>query len=272
MIPLAGKPIIITGASSGIGRATAIACAGAGMPVAALSRRTDRLEELTSEIESAGGRAIAVPGDVTHQPDCERLVERCVEAFGSIYGVFACAGFGQQSAVHQLCEADLRAIFETNLFGSLNVIRPALEPMLEAGRGHVLMCSSCLSKLSIPWYAPYCATKACQNMFGRAMRIELRGRGVHVSTIHPAGTRTELFDVMRERSDEDLITDLSPDRFMQPPERIARAVVSCLRRPRAEVWTRPALRIAMVLGDLSPRLTDAFLARQITRARSRLDQ
>ncbi|MFG0283878.1 MAG: SDR family NAD(P)-dependent oxidoreductase [Phycisphaerales bacterium JB039] len=272
MIPLAGRPIIITGASSGIGRATALACAAEGMPVAVLARRAERLADLIGQIESSGGRAIAVAGDVTQPADCERLVEQCLEAFGSVYGVFACAGFGQQSAVHEVSESDLRAIFETNFFGSLNVIRPALEPMLEAGGGHVLMCSSCLSKISIPWYAPYCATKACQNIFGRAMRIELRGRGVHVSTIHPAGTRTELFDVMRDRSDEELITDLSPDRFMQTPERVARAVISCLRRPRAEVWTRPTLRAALVLGDLVPRLTDALLARQIARARARLDQ
>ena len=272
MIPLDGKPIIITGASSGIGRATAFACAGAGMPVAALARRTERLDDLVGEIESGGGSAIAVAGDVTHAPDCERVVERCLESFGAVYSIFACAGFGQQSAVHELCEADLRAIFETNFFGSINAIRPALAPMLEAGRGHVIMCSSCLSKISIPWYAPYCATKACQNIFGRAMRIELRGRGVHVSTVHPAGTRTELFDVMRDRSSEDLITDLSPDTLMQPPERVAGAVLSCLRRPRAEVWTRPTLRVAMVLGDLAPRLTDALLARRIGRARQRPDQ
>lgn len=269
MIPLDGKPIVITGASSGIGRAAAVACAAAGMPVTVMARRGDRLEALVGEIEAAGGRALAAPGDVGRPGDCERAVERCVERFGSVYAVFACAGFGAQSAVHEMADADLREMFEVNFFGSLNIIRPALKYMLAEGRGHVMMCSSCLSKISIPWYASYCATKACQDMFGRAMGVELRGRGVHVSTIHPAGTRTELFEVLEQRSSEDVITNMSPDSLLQPPEQVARAVVRCLRRPRREVWTRRGLRTLTVLADLAPRATDWYLAREIARRRAK---
>src|SRR5690606_32773656 len=183
----------------------------AGMPVTAMARRADRLEALVSEIEAAGGRALAAPGDVAKAGDCERAIERCAERFGGVYAVFACAGFGIQEAVHEMPDADLRAMFEANFFGSLNIIRPALDVMLAAqpARGHVLMCSSCLSKIAIPWYAAYCATKSCQEIFGRAMAIELRGRGVHVSTIHPAGTRTELFEVLEQRSRDELITNMS---------------------------------------------------------------
>lgn len=270
MIPLAGKPIVISGASSGIGRASAVACAAAGMPVAAMARRAERLDELVREIEGAphGGRAIGIVGDVTRPGDCERAVERCAEAFGSVYGVFACAGIGAQRPVHEMCDADLRQMFEVNFFGSMNLIRPALELMLEAGAGHVMMCSSCLSKISIPLYAPYCATKACQNIFGRAMAAELRDRGVHVSTVHPARTRTEWSAVMRGRSSEPLITEAGGEGGGQPPERVARAVVTCLRRPQPEVWTRPGLRTALILADLTPRLTDAVLMRQIRKRRA----
>src|SRR5690606_522680 len=135
MIPLDGKPIVITGASSGIGRAAAVACAAEGMPVTVIARRGDRLDALVSEIEAAGGRALAAPGDVVRAGDCERAVERCVERFGSVYAVFACAGFGAQSAVHETPDADLREMFEVNFFGSLNIIRPALEVMLAADGG-----------------------------------------------------------------------------------------------------------------------------------------
>src|SRR5207237_1833907 len=98
---LTGKPIAITGASSGIGRATAIACARAGMPVAVGARRADRLESLSAEIAAAGGRAIAVQMDVDKPEDCQRLIDRTIGAFGSIYAVFANAGFGLHKPIHQ---------------------------------------------------------------------------------------------------------------------------------------------------------------------------
>src|SRR6187549_2932574 len=105
-IELRGKPIAITGASSGIGRATAIACARAGMPVAAAARREDRLEGLVEEINRAGGRAIAVRTDVTDAGDCERLIAGTVEAFGSVYAVYANTGYGMEKAVHLMSDAE----------------------------------------------------------------------------------------------------------------------------------------------------------------------
>src|SRR5882724_761167 len=126
MIDLTGKPIAITGASSGIGRATAIACAAAGMPVALGARRVEKLESAVREITAAGGRAIAVPTDVDKPEDCRRLVDRTVAEFGSIYAVFANAGYGFEKAMADTTDAELRAIFETNFFGTMNTIRPAM--------------------------------------------------------------------------------------------------------------------------------------------------
>src|ERR1044071_8891757 len=124
VIELAGRPITITGASSGIGLATALACARAGMPVTLAARREDRLTEAVEKIRSAGGKAIAVRADVNNPDDCRALVERTVSEFGSIYAVFANAGYGAFMPISTTPDDDLRAIFETNLWGTLNTIRP----------------------------------------------------------------------------------------------------------------------------------------------------
>src|SRR5262249_55651912 len=126
-IDLTGKPIAITGASSGIGLATALACARAGMPVALAARREDRLSAAVEKIRATGGKAIAVRTDVDKPEDCRALVERTVSEFGSIYAIFANAGYGAFMPIATTPDEDLRAIFETNFWGTLNTIRPALE-------------------------------------------------------------------------------------------------------------------------------------------------
>ncbi|MFG0273667.1 MAG: SDR family NAD(P)-dependent oxidoreductase [Phycisphaerales bacterium] len=268
-IALTGRPILITGASSGIGRASALACARAGMPVAIAARRLDRLESLAREIEATGGRALPIELDVADADACARAVARTAEAFGSIYAVFANAGFGFERPMHETSRADLREIFEVNFWGSMHIIDPALPRMLEAGAGHVLLCSSCLAALPIPWYGAYTATKAAQRHIGRAMRVELAPAGVHVTTVHPVGTKTEFFDIADERSRGATLFDRTNERFMQAPERVARAVVRVLEKPRPEVWTSPSARFTMHLAALMPRTTDRVLTRMAKRRRAK---
>lgn len=259
MIALVGKPIAITGASSGIGRATALACARAGMPVAVAARRADRLESLVREISAAGGRAIAVACDVDRDSDCVCLIQRTIEAFGSIYAVFANAGYGLEKPIHETSDTELRGIFETNFFGTMKTIRPALPHLLAAGTGHVVVCSSCLSKLAVPGFGAYSATKAAQDHIARAMRAELGGRGIAVSSVHPIGTRTEFFAQVAgsERAPMSLHT---PEFFMQRPERVANAIVRRLRKARGgEVWTSAIMRLLFAGAVAFPALTDRML-------------
>ncbi len=265
-IDLRGLPIAITGASSGIGLATAIECARAGMPVALGARRVDRLEAAVAEIEKAGGRAIGVACDVARAEDCERLVDECARAFGGVYAAFANAGYGIEGLAHELSDEAYREIFDVNFFGTLRTIRPALARMLDAGRGHVLICSSFVSKLGIPTLSAYSATKAAQDHVGRALRIELAGR-VHVSTVHPIGTDTEFSSVVTARSGDKPRTARAPRAWRQPAGTVARAVVSCLRRPRGEVWTRASARWLAGLAVACPSLADRMLARNLNSQR-----
>jgi short-subunit dehydrogenase len=265
MVDLKGKPIAITGASSGIGRATALACARAGMPVAVMARREDKLRSLVREIEALGGRAVALVGSVDKPDDCERLIARTIEAFGSIHAVFANAGYGLERPIHEMSDADMRAIFETNFFGTLSTTRPAVRAMLAAGSGHVLICSSCLSKFGTAYHGAYSATKAAQNHIARAMNIELAARRIRVSSVHPVGTKTEFFETARINSGGATMLDNSPGAFMQSPDRVARAIVACLRRPRSEVWTSLPARLFFGLVTMFPALGDAVMRRWAAR-------
>lgn len=267
-INLRDKPICITGASSGIGRATAIECARSGMPVVCAARREDKLREVVEEIRTQGGRAEYVVVDVADAGACRAMIDSTVETFGSIYAVFANAGYGVERAVHEMSDADLREMFEVNFFGTMNSIRPAIGPMIEQGAGHVLLCSSCLAKFSMPYYGVYGATKAAQCHIGRAMKLELESTGVHVSTILPVGTRTEFGQVSKRRSGVSPIMDRTPDRFMQSAERVARAIVKCLGKPKSEVWTSRLTLYSAAVMTAFPRSVDV-IGRSMVKRRQR---
>ncbi len=256
-IDLAGKPIAITGASSGIGAATAFACAKAGMPVALAARRTEKLEALAERIRQSGGKAIAVPCDVTSQDECDALIARTIESFGSVYAVFANAGFGAKHTLLGTSGALLREMFEVNFFGTIHTIRAAAKPMLESRSGHILICTSCLSALPSPGYSVYSATKSAQHHIGRALNVELASAGVHVTTVHPVRTNTEFFDAMQARKNE-TVPPRTHNRS-QSPDRVAGAVVRSLMKPRPEVWMSQPARLGVQLAAMFPGLTDRVI-------------
>ncbi len=256
-INLKNKPICITGASSGIGRAAALACARAGMPVLVAARRLEKLEELVEHIRQEGGAAEPFQVDVTNTQACDEMIARAIEAFGSIYAVYANAGYGLEKAIHEMSDAEMRDIFETNFFGALNTIRPALPHLMRAQQGHILLCSSCVARHPLVYYAAYSATKSAQHHIGRAMRLELEPFGVHVSTIYPVGTKTEFFDRAADQSQSSKLVSHQPDRLKQSPERVARATIKALRRPRPEVWTSWPVRLGISISAFVPRLSDA---------------
>jgi short-subunit dehydrogenase len=267
-IDLSGKPIAITGASSGIGRATALACAKAGMPVVVGARRVDLLDALVGEIRAAGGQAEAVACDVDKPEDGERLTARTIEAFGSIYSVFANAGFGLEGAVADLTMEQWDSIIRTNFYGTLHTISPALKAMRAAGSGHILICSSCVSKVGLPFHSAYSATKAMQDHVGRALRLELEGSGIHVSTLHPIGVSTEFSARVAERAGGKRTAVRTPDSMKQTPQFVASRVLDSLRKPVGEIWTHLPTRLAMGVLTMMPGIGDWYLARRLKKQRA----
>lgn len=268
------KVICITGASAGIGKATALACAREGMRVVVSARREDRLTELSDQINAAGGEAIPVVCDVASDEQVNTLVQRTLDHFGQLDAVLANAGYGLEQASATFNEHDWRQIFEVNFWGTMRVIG-ASAPILQAqGHGHILITSSCLSRFTLPYYSAYSATKASQTQVARSMRLELAPDGIDVSVVHPIATRTEFFDKTAKASGTEHVgvPQHAPKMFVQPPERVAKAIVKCLRKPVPEVWTSHLTRVGVSLMVLFPWFPDMLFKKEATRGRARLEQ
>ena len=254
------RPIIITGGGSGIGAATARACAAAGMPVVIAGRRRESLSQVASGIEHAGGQCIGVPVDVTDPDHTGVLLEACASAFAPAWAVFANAGRGLDRVGHKTSLEDMRSIFEVNVFATQQLLAHAARDMLQRDTGgHLLACSSCVARFAPPYHAAYSATKAAQDLVCQSMRVELAPRGIHVSTVHPVATTTEFFDVSASisgREDNPSGLEQTPPLFRQSAEHVARAVVRCLKRPRPEVWPSRLARYGAALHAFFPRLFD----------------
>jgi len=260
-IKLQGRGVIVTGASSGIGAATAIACARAGMAVALFARSADKLEIVKERIERAGGRAIVVVGAVEDLDANAELIAKSEEAFGDVHCAIANAGYGLEGECATMAIEQIREIFEVNFYGSLNLVQPMVAKFRARGSGHALMVSSALSKIGLPYYGAYSATKAAQDHFCRAMRLELLGTGVMVSSVHPVLTETGFHEALADRAGGELRVGRPAKK--QSAERVADAIVKCLKRPRGEVWTSWGSRIGLGASVMMPGVTDMILRRMV---------
>jgi short-subunit dehydrogenase len=243
-----------------------------GMRLVLAARRLERLHEVANAIRTRGGQVHAVALDVAAPGASAQLLAAAERAFGGFDVVFANAGYGMERAHHQTSDADLRQMFEVNFFAGLDLVTLAARRMIAANRrGHLLMSSSCLAKFTLPYYGAYAATKAAQAMMCRAMRFELEPHGIEVSSVHPVTTVTEFFEQSAARSGRGgggaKVPDHAPRFFVQPPERVARAVVDCLRRPRSEVWTSLLVRLAAGVITAFPSVFDGACRREAARSR-----
>lgn len=194
--PLQEQTIVITGASSGIGRATALAAARRGARVVLAARDAAELAGLEDEIRRAGGRALAVPTDVTVEPQVQALADRAAETFGSIDTWVNNAGVSVYGAFEQLCSEEARRIMDVNYFGQVYGCRAAL-PYLRAQRRGALICiGSALSDRGVQMQSAYCASKHAVKALTEALRVELQEAGseVQVTLIKPASFNTPLFE------------------------------------------------------------------------------
>jgi NADP-dependent 3-hydroxy acid dehydrogenase YdfG len=235
--PLAGRVGVVTGASSGIGAATARALAAAGMTVVVGERRADRLAALCDEIRAAGGRAEAVQTDMRD----ERQVEALVEAAGRHGGVDALVNNAALGILRTIADGrvdDWRAVFETNVVGVLVACRAALRTMLPRGRGDILNVTSASAHEAWPYLGVYAASKAAVHTLSQSLRAEVAMQGVRVMTIeiHNVGGTdfANTFDpeVLPEALARWKATGLlNPEAPMIAPEDAARAIVFQLSQP-----------------------------------------
>lgn len=257
MSALDGQVIAITGASAGIGLACARTLAAAGAAVVLSARRADRLAAIATEITSAGGRALAVPGDVTREIDMRALVEAATSAFGRLDVMIANAGAGYHGSLEETPPEVVRRLMDVNFIGTYLAARAAM-PIFKAQRsGHLMVMSSIVGRRGIAGSSAYGATKAAQLGFAEALRTELLGTGIHVSVVFPVSTVTEFHDAMR-RDYGHAIEGLGPK---QSAEHVAAAVEAAILKPRAEIYPYRKSRALALLAVTAPALTDRIVKR-----------
>jgi short-subunit dehydrogenase len=180
-----GSAVVVTGASSGIGRALAVELAGQGARLALAARDEARLQETASAVRAAGGEALVVPADVTKVDDCRRLVERAVQSFGGLDVLVNNAGITAIGAFEELQDlAVVEQVMRVNYLGSVYPTHFAL-PHLRKSRGLVAMIASLTALTGVPTRAAYAASKHAVLGFSDSLRVELRGSGVGVTVVCP---------------------------------------------------------------------------------------
>src|SRR5215210_8922585 len=197
---LKGKVAVVTGASSGIGEATARVLAERDAAVVLVARAEDKLRFLEREISAAGGRVLSVRTDVADADSVEVMLERTTEEFGPLDILVNNAGIGLSGRVEDLRAEDLRHVFEVNLVGPLNCVQAALPRMRRGGR--IINVSSVIGKRAIPKVGGYCATKFALNALSDALRVEVAGRGITVTSVYPGTTRTAFRENSRRTKSE----------------------------------------------------------------------
>ena len=188
---LSGRVVIVTGASSGIGRETALSFAREKARVVLAARRKERLQSLEREIQALGTEAVSVPTDVAHREQVEAMVRQAVERFGRVDILVNNAGSGLFALVEETTPEDMEAILRVNFLGTFYGIRAVLPLMRRQGSGHIMNVSSIIGKRGAPVFGAYCASKFAMVGLSESLRVELRGSGIGVSVICPVGTATE---------------------------------------------------------------------------------
>jgi NAD(P)-dependent dehydrogenase (short-subunit alcohol dehydrogenase family) len=239
--------VVITGASSGIGRATAHAFARRGAAVVLAARRAEMLEEAARECEDLGGVALAVPTDVTDEAQVLELGRRALERFGRIDVWFNNAGVGIFGHLQDLPTEAWRRVIETNVFGYVHGAKVAMRQFRRQGHGVLVQNASIVGRSAKPDGTAYATSKFAVRGFSEALRMEVLDQpGIHVCTVLPSVIDTPFFEHAANFSRHKV-------RAMPPvyaPEKVAGVVVGLVERPRAEVVVGGAGKVATVLKPL----------------------
>jgi short-subunit dehydrogenase len=245
-----GTRVLVTGASRGIGAAIARAFAARGCTLGLVARRRGPLEELARELPGEGHEAIEA--DVS---DYDQLA-RAVEELGTVDVLVANAGITHYRPFAELPLDEARQMTDVNWLGTLHAVKAALPGMIERGRGHVVILSSGGGVRGFPHAAVYNGTKAAQRGFAEALRHELHGTGVSVTTVYPGEVETSLHDHEWDRM---------PDWYRMdrraPAGPLGEQVVEAVESDRRELFYPPLVRALRVVNGVSPRLGDVVLRR-----------
>ena len=256
--PIGEQVVVVTGASSGLGRAIARAAGERGAKVVVTARNAEALDNCVAEIEAAGSEALAVPGDCAVQDEVGRVVEQVVDRFGRIDTYVANAIVTVYAETYRYAPEELRRVMDVNFFGQVYGYWAAL-PHLRASRGTFLSVNSALAYRGIPLQGAYCASKAALRAFFESARVELRKEGwdVAVSVVLPGAINTPQFDRDRQK----IGYQPQPVPPIYQPELYAEATLHCAERPIRELPVSWGAQKLLWGQKLAPRAGDWVLRR-----------
>jgi NAD(P)-dependent dehydrogenase (short-subunit alcohol dehydrogenase family) len=256
--PVSEQVIVVTGASSGLGRAVARLAGRRGAKVVVTARGAEGLDACVREIEALGSEALAVPADCAAADEAAQVVEQAVDRFGRLDTYVANAMVTVYAETYRYEPDELRRIIDVNFFGQVHGYWAAL-PHLRESKGTFVSVQSALSYRGIPLQGGYCASKAALRGFFESARVELEreGSGVDVSVVLPGAINTPQFDVARQK----LGAQPMPVPPIYQPEPFAAAVLHCCERPIRELPVGWGAQKLLWGQKLSPRAGDAVLRR-----------
>jgi len=244
--------VIVTGASSGIGAATALRCAAEGAVVVLAARSASGLRRVHDQIEASGGSALPLPTDVSDDESVQRLAAAVIERFGRADALVNCAGFGVFEAIQQASFEDLQAMMQVNLYGSVRCIQAFLPHMLARRRGQIVNLASVAGLLATPNLGFYSATKFALVGLTRSLQLDLHGSGVRCALVCPHIVRTPFF----QRADLAKVNRIASLLPWLNADDVGRAIVRAIRRGgNGDVVVpaigRPLLALASALPGLA---------------------
>lgn len=249
------KPVaLITGASSGIGEATARLLAADGYRVVLAARRLERLQALQAEIAAAGGEALAVQADVAQPAGIEDMLQQAIAAYGQIDVLFNNAGFGRTKWLDELDpQKDILPQVQVNLTGAILTTRAVLPHMIARRRGHIIIMSSLAGLMATATYSVYAATKYGLRGFSDALRREVGIFGIKVSVVYPGGVSSDFASHTGMQRKSSLST---PRALVLTPQQVAKAVRGLVRRPRRSLVLPWVYHLVVLFSELFPGLND----------------
>jgi short-subunit dehydrogenase len=264
-VEIRGRVALVTGASSGIGRATAIDLARRGATVAICARRADRLEEALRECRDHAPRSRAYPCDVRDREQIRTTVDRARADLGPVDILINNAGVGAYHLFTEAREDEFEELMRANFFSALYFTREVMPSMIERQTGAVVFVSSFAGRIATWRHTAYSASKFAMTGLAEALYYEVKSRGVHVAVIYPAVIRTELFD--KGPGFEHLRHVVEPQ--LLGPEVVARAIAKAIEKERFELFAPGRYAIIWKLRALFPRAmmrgTLSFVKRQFER-------
>ena len=253
---LNGRRILITGASSGIGRALAVELAGANTRLLLTARRDDLLATLQSDVESLGGEATVVAGDITDAAVRSQLVSTANASFGGLDIVINNAGIGGIGTFASADDARLRKIMEVNFFAPAELIRESLPLLRQSDDGVVVNIGSVLGHCAVPKKSEYCASKFAMHGLSDALRMEFAHDGIDVLLVSPSTTSSQFFDNAMRSEGRAARNDNA-----MTPELVARHTIKAIRNRRREVILSAGGKLLVLADRVVPWLMSRILGR-----------